>query len=170
MRLGWRTAAGVIAAAVFVVAYSWRPPAGELRPRAPLLPPVLRSSVAPPTRSPSRGFKHRRVPKAFAVSLAQRLTCATASIGRPTLSTLLSFAQRTRNEEPCASLTPAILPNLRLVTALHESRHNTSVFAIGLDGIQHFLHGPAHLRVAGITCQSLAQDAGFHLIGRDFSS
>jgi|SRR5579864_295614 len=84
MRLGG-TAAGVIVAAVFVVAYSWRPPAGELRPQAglkipgPLVPkpspfeipkppehprlplraPVLRSSIAPPARAPSRGFKHR---------------------------------------------------------------------------------------------------------------
>jgi|SRR5438034_8463113 len=85
MRLDWRTAAAVIAATVFVVAYSWQPPAEELRPRAGmktpgspvpkpsmfevpkppelarllLLPPVVQSSVAPPTQSPPRGFKHR---------------------------------------------------------------------------------------------------------------
>jgi hypothetical protein len=85
MRLDWRTVSGVIAAAVFVGAYSWQPPGGELRPRAglttpgppvpkpspfeipkppelprvPLRAPVIRSSVAPPARSSSRGFKHR---------------------------------------------------------------------------------------------------------------
>jgi hypothetical protein len=85
MRLDWRTIAGVIVAAVFAVAYSWQPPAGEPRPRANmkdpgppvpkpsmfevpkppdlprlfLRPPVIQSSVAPPARSPSHGFKHR---------------------------------------------------------------------------------------------------------------
>lgn len=84
MRLDWRAVAGVIAAAVFAVAYSWQPPAGEPRPRAvmkdtgppapkpsmfevpkppelPRLPlrPVVQSSVAPPERSPSHGFKRR---------------------------------------------------------------------------------------------------------------
>ena len=84
MRLDWRTAAGAIAAAIFVVAYSWQPPGRELRlladlnspgppvpkpspfeiPKPPELPRVslhalvLRGSAAPPARSPSRGFKH----------------------------------------------------------------------------------------------------------------
>ena len=83
MRVDWRTSAGVIAAAIFVVAYSWQPPAEELRPRAaiktpglskpsmfevpkppepprlPLRPAVVQSSFATPTQSPPRGLKHR---------------------------------------------------------------------------------------------------------------
>ena len=85
MRLDCRAVAGVITAAVFAVAYSWQPPAREPQPRAsmkhtgppvpkpsmfevpkppelprlPLRPPVIQSSVAPPARSPSHGFKRR---------------------------------------------------------------------------------------------------------------
>lgn len=85
MRFDWRTIAGLIAAAIFAVAYSWQPPAAEPQPRAsitnlgppdpkpsmfevpkppelprmPLRPPVIQSSVAPPARSPSHGLKHR---------------------------------------------------------------------------------------------------------------
>ena len=85
MRLDWRIAAGTISAAVFVVAYSWQPPAEAPRPRTeinalgppvpkpsmfeipkppdrpqlPMRPVVVQGSVGPPARSPSHGFKHR---------------------------------------------------------------------------------------------------------------